>query len=64
MISSMHRGIAGEDTPYGFSCSAGIKPWLTGLYIIEQSVDSVEYASTTLGIASLRMVKCASEVAA
>ena len=22
------RGIAGEDTPYGFSCGAGYKPWL------------------------------------
>ena len=23
------RGIVGEDSPYGFSCGAGIKPWLT-----------------------------------
>ncbi|MBE0626998.1 MAG: hypothetical protein IH606_19530 [Burkholderiales bacterium] len=23
------RGIVGEDTPYGFSCGAGYKPWLT-----------------------------------
>ena len=35
-----------------------------GLYIIEQSVDSVEYASPMPGIASVRMVKRASAVAA
>ena len=58
------RGIVGEDTPYGFSCGAGIKPWLAGLYIIEQSVDSVEYASPMSGIASIRLVKHASAVAA
>ena len=35
-----------------------------GLYIIEQSVDSVEYASPMPGIASIRLLKRASSVAA
>ncbi len=35
-----------------------------GLYIIEQSVDSVEYASPMPGIASIRLIKRASTVAA
>ena len=35
-----------------------------GLFIIEQSVDSVEYASPMPGIASVRLVKRASAAAA
>ena len=35
-----------------------------GLYIIEQSVDSVEYSSPMPGIASVRLIKRAGAVAA
>jgi len=43
------RGIVGEDTPYGFSCGAGIKPWL--------ATDVLIGIGTRLELQYLRWVK-------
>ena len=43
------RGIVGEDTPYGFSCGAGIKPWL--------NTDVLIGIGTRLELQYLRWVK-------
>ncbi len=43
------RGIVGEDTPYGFSCGAGIKPWL--------GTDVLVGIGTRLELQYLRWVK-------
>ncbi|MFH1044279.1 MAG: thiamine pyrophosphate-dependent enzyme [Pseudomonadota bacterium] len=43
------RGIVGEDTPYGFSCGAGIKPWL--------ATDVLVGIGTRLELQYLRWVK-------
>ncbi|MBE0613173.1 MAG: hypothetical protein IH604_05855 [Burkholderiales bacterium] len=43
------RGIVGEDTPYGFSCGAGIKPW--------QATDVLVGIGTRLELQYLRWIK-------
>jgi acetolactate synthase-1/2/3 large subunit len=43
------RGIVGDDTPYGFSCGAGIKPWL--------ATDVLVGIGTRLELQYLRWVK-------